>query len=164
MNNRILVAGIGNIFLGDDAFGVEVARRLSRQRLPPDVTVIDFGIRSYDLAYAITGGYGTVILVDTVQRGEAPGTLYLLELDPSEAGEMPREMANAHGLTPAGVLQMVRTFGGTSNDIYFLGCETKRPDLEDGSVGLTREVEAAVPEAIAMIRSLIDEVLAKMLV
>ena len=76
---RILIAGIGNIFLGDDAFGVEVARRLVRRRLPDGVRVVDFGIRGLDLTYALLDGYEAVILVDAAPRGGPPGTLYVLE-------------------------------------------------------------------------------------
>ena len=79
MKKGILIAGIGNIFHGDDAFGVEVAQRLSQKQLPAGVTVIDFGIRGFDLAFALLDGYETYILVDVVQRGQPPGTLYLIE-------------------------------------------------------------------------------------
>ena len=76
---RILVAGIGNIFLGDDAFGVEVVRRLSAREWPANVRVTDFGIRGYDLAYALLDGYDTTILIDACPRGELAGTLYVIE-------------------------------------------------------------------------------------
>ncbi len=83
---RILVAGIGNIFLGDDAFGVEVARRLSGRELPRGVRVTDFGIRGYDLAYALLDGYETTILIDACPRGEPAGTLYVIEPDLENLG------------------------------------------------------------------------------
>src|SRR6516225_7125141 len=86
---RILVAGIGNIFLGDDAFGVEVARRLAARPQPDGVRVADFGIRGIDLTYALLDGYETVILVDATPRGGQPGTLYVIEPDvggPAESG------------------------------------------------------------------------------
>jgi hydrogenase maturation protease len=78
---RVLIAGIGNIFLGDDGFGVRVVNELRQRRLPDSVDVIDFGIRSYDLAFALTNGYDAVVLVDAVPRGEPPGTTYLIEID-----------------------------------------------------------------------------------
>ena len=81
---RILVAGIGNIFMGDDAFGVEVARRLSQRTLPAGVRVSDFGIRGFDLAYALQDGYETTILIDACPRGEEPGTLFVVEPDLAE--------------------------------------------------------------------------------
>ena len=79
----ILVACVGNIFNGDDAFGVEVARRLSQATLPDGARVIDFGIRGIDLTYALMDGYDAVILVDAAQRGEAPGVVSVVEPDPS---------------------------------------------------------------------------------
>ena len=78
---RILVAGVGNVFFGDDGFGVEVARRLLERRWPETVTIRDFGIRGLDFAYALLGGYDAAILVDTVRRGRDPGTLYVLEVE-----------------------------------------------------------------------------------
>src|SRR5579883_570455 len=98
MRMRILIAGIGNIFHGDDAFGVEMVRELSRMPMPECVSVVDFGIRGYDLAYAIMEGYDTVILLDAVMRGQAPGTIYLLEPDLGIPGDFPNEAINAHGL------------------------------------------------------------------
>ena len=97
---KILVAGVGNIFLGDDAFGVEVARALSGRPLPEGVTVKDFGIRGFDLAYTMLDAWDTVILVDALSRGEAPGTLYLLEPDlayTDKCGDHPQPSWNGSG-------------------------------------------------------------------
>lgn len=80
----ILVAGVGNIFNGDDAFGVEVVRRLAQRKLPDGVRAIDFGIRGIDLTYALLDGYGALVLVDTAQRGELPGTISIVEPDLAE--------------------------------------------------------------------------------
>src|SRR4051794_33940377 len=101
MPPRVLVAGIGNIFLGDDAFGVEVAQHLARREWPDGVRVVDFGIRGLDLTYALLDGYEVVILVDALPRGGQPGTLYVLEpdraaLEPGEGGPM----VEGHGLDP----------------------------------------------------------------
>jgi hydrogenase maturation protease len=89
MTGQVLVAGIGNVFLRDDAFGVEVSRRLMQRALPPGVVVKDFGIRSYDLAYALMEDWNLVIMVDALSRGGDPGTLYLFEPDMRTAEEMP---------------------------------------------------------------------------
>jgi hydrogenase maturation protease len=78
---NILVAGVGNIFLGDDAFGVEVVQRLSQRPQPAGVRLTDFGIRSFDLAYALMDGYDATLLIDALPRGQPPGTLYVLEPD-----------------------------------------------------------------------------------
>jgi hydrogenase maturation protease len=152
---RILVAGIGNIFFGDDAFGSEVARELLRLEPPLPATVIDFGIRSQDLAYALAdGGYDATILVDATSRGRPPGTLYLIEPDLAEletAGE--DDAVNAHGLDPVRALQMVRALGGQFSRIYLLACEPEV--LETEALGLSETVQAAVPRAVGMIRSLV---------
>jgi hydrogenase maturation protease len=156
---RILVAGIGNIFFGDDAFGSEVARELLRQEPPLDATVIDFGIRSQDLAYALVDdGYDVAILVDATKRGRPPGTLYLIEPDPGEF-ELAEDddLYNAHGMNPGRALQMVRALGGQSSRIYLIACEPEA--LESEAMGLSETVQAAVPPAIGMIRSLVNTLL-----
>ena len=108
--NRILVAGIGNIFLGDDAFGVEVVKELTRSELPEGVDVVDFGIRGYDLAYAIMDGYAATILVDTTARGNAPGTFYLLEPDTEQLAELTAEAPDCR--TPLTRTFWIKTVGG----------------------------------------------------
>jgi hydrogenase maturation protease len=106
----ILVAGIGNIFLGDDAFGVEVVRRLAGLKLPESVRVTDFGIRGFDLAYALQDGYETTILVDACPHGEAPGTLYVIEPDLKalDDPEAPQPLVEAHAMNPVSVLRMAK--------------------------------------------------------
>jgi hydrogenase maturation protease len=150
---RILVAGIGNIFFGDDAFGVEVARELLRREWPGDVRVEDFGIRSYDLAYAIMDGYDVVILIDAAPRGGAPGTVSLIE--PDTAGLEADEVVNAHSMNPVRVLQMVRSLGGETQRLYLVGCEPAV--LETEELGLSGPVQSAVPEAVELIESLVRE-------
>ena len=111
-NGKVLVAGVGNIFLGDDAFGVEVVQRLASRALPEHVSVVDFGIRSYDLAYALMEPWELVILVDAVSRGEEPGTVYLIEPELPQPGESPDESAfDAHSMNPVSVLQLVEQTG-----------------------------------------------------
>jgi hydrogenase maturation protease len=152
---RILVAGIGNIFLGDDAFGVEVVRRLAQRPLPENVRVVDFGIRGFDLAYALMDGYDTTILVDAVPRGGAPGTLYAIEPDIHQL-ESESLAVETHGMNPMRVLAMVKTMGGELGSIVLVGCEPE--DLgegEDGRLGLSDAVGSAVDEAVAMVESLI---------
>lgn len=158
MRERILVAGIGNIFFGDDAFGVEVARRLATSA-PDAVRVRDFGIRGYDLAFALMEGYETVILVDALPRGGAPGTLYTMEPDWPELEAAPRSF-DAHRLDPATVLSLVRQMGGTPSRVLLLvGCEPESLGEEDGSMELSASVQAAVEEAVAMLHGLIAKLL-----
>lgn len=159
MSKRILVAGIGNIFLGDDAFGVETVRQLSQHVLPDDVRIVDFGIRSYDLAYAMMEGYDSIILVDATARGNAPGTVYLIEPDLGELNQLDSGNVDPHSMNPVRVLQMVQSLGGFSGKLYLVGCEPAVLEKEDGEFGLSGPVQAAVPKAIEMIQSLVGDLL-----
>ena len=149
----ILIAGIGNIFFGDDAFGCEVAQQLMREPLPAGVRAFDYGIRSYDLAYALLEPNDAVILVDALPRGEEPGTVCLLELDMNELDKAEIESVNAHAMNPVAVLQLVRSLGGSPRQIYLVGCEPAV--LETEELGLSKKVKAAMPVALEMIRELI---------
>jgi hydrogenase maturation protease len=140
----ILVAGIGNIFLGDDAFGVEVAHVLLGRPLPEGVIVKDFGIRGFDLAYTLLDPWDTVILVDATARGQAPGTLCLLEPDLATA----ETTLNPHGMDPVQVLNLAASLGKISARVLVLGCEPQDfgDDIE-GRMGLSTPVQAAVNAA-----------------
>lgn len=153
----ILVAGIGNIFFGDDAFGSEVVRELLRERRPwpPTVRVEDFGIRSYDLAYAIMDGVDTV-LIDAVPRGQAPGTLYLIEPDLQNLGP---GTPDGHSMDLVNVLRMIESFGGQEGKLYLIGCEPMVLENDEGHIGLSAPVEAAVPEAIALVERVVADLL-----
>ena len=149
----VLVAGIGNIFLGDDAFGVEVVRRLADRKLPDGVQVVDFGIRGFDLAHALMDSDSTAVLVDATPRGGEPGTLYLLEAV-VEAGEP--SLLETHAMDPATVLRLVEALGGRPPRVLVVGCEPATVDLdEQGQIGLSPAVEAAVDEAVRMVESLV---------
>jgi hydrogenase maturation protease len=154
---RFLVAGIGNIFFGDDAFGCEVAAELAKRAWPDGVDIVDFGIRAYDLAYAIMDGYDATILIDAAPRGDKPGTVYLLELDPNKVDTCIDEIPDAHALTPVRVLQLIHTLGGRSENLYLVGCEPARLDGE-GMIGLSEEIRDAVPVAVKMIEKIIADV------
>jgi hydrogenase maturation protease len=148
---RTLVAGIGNIFLGDDGFGVEVAARLSAEHLPDEVTVKDFGIRGIHLAYELLdGGYEMAILVDASQRGGAPGTVYLIEPDlETLSGSSP---ADAHAMNPEAVFAALRALGGTAGRVLIVGCEPA--SVEEG-IGLSQPVAAAIQDAVELVRELV---------
>jgi hydrogenase maturation protease len=156
--SRILVAGIGNIFLGDDAFGVEVAQRLARRALPAGVRVIDFGIRGLDLTYALLDGYHGAILVDAVPRGGPPGTLYVIEPEIDDAaGEVTVE---GHGMDPAKVLRAARALGSATRPVLLVGCDPHPPaDEDDMQMGLSEPVAAAVDQAVGLVESLIGQML-----
>lgn len=163
----ILIAGIGNIFLGDDGFGCEVVRRLSQRAWPDHVKVFDFGIRGFDLTYALLDGHDVTIFVDATPRGNEPGTLYtiepaLAEIENIEAGAR-GAMIDAHSMDPMKVLSMVKSMGGTFKKILLVGCEPATFGPEEGQMGLSEPVAAAVPQAVAIVESLVANVLSGML-
>jgi hydrogenase maturation protease len=157
----ILVAGIGNIFLGDDAFGVEVARLLGNRKLPEAVRVVDFGIRGFDLAYALQDGYETTILVDACPHGEAPGTLYVIEPDLKSLDDptAPQAVVEGHAMNPVNVLRMARAMNIELKNVLLVGCEPETLGGEEGQMGLSAVVEAALEEAVELVESLIGKVL-----
>jgi hydrogenase maturation protease len=157
MTAKILVAGVGNIFLGDDGFGVEVARSLSKRQLPGNVTVKDFGIRGFD-------PWDAVILVDALPRGEAAGTLYVVE--PNLAGMGSSASAdtaiNPHGMDPVRVLNLAASMGTISAQVLILGCEPHDfGDELEGRMGLSTPVQAAIEEASNMIEELVGRIVTK---
>jgi hydrogenase maturation protease len=151
----LLIAGIGNIFFGDDAFGCEVAQELARRPIPDGVEVCDYGIRGYDLAYALMDGRDAILL-DTVSRGGEPGTLYLIEPSFDDLGDEDAP-PDGHSLDPVSVLRMIRSFGGRPGRLFLVGCEPSQLESEDGEMGLSEKVQAAVPQAIDMVESVIDQ-------
>jgi hydrogenase maturation protease len=150
----ILIAGIGNIFLGDDGFGVEVIRHLSSHPFPECVRVTDFGIRGYDLAYALLDGHDFTILVDAAGRGGAPGTLYVIEPDVAGHSAM-----DAHAMNPASVLQLANSMGPVRGRIVLVGCEPATLGGEEGQMGLSEPVFAAVEQAARLIEDLVAKLL-----
>jgi hydrogenase maturation protease len=161
----ILVAGIGNIFLGDDGFGVEVAKRLSACELPAGVKVVDFGIRGFDLAYALQDGYESTILIDAYPHGQPPGTVSLIEPDLTQLNESGQAAIETHGMNPLNVLRMATAMNSTSSTtgglkkILLVGCEPASFGGEEGRMGLSEAVENAVDEAIRMTVSVIERIL-----
>lgn len=163
-DDRILVAGIGNVFLGDDGFGVELAGLLVRRELPAGVRVVDYGIRGMDLAYALQDGWDTVVLLDATPRGQAPGTLYVIEAEPGD-GDGDGGF-DAHGMDPAKVLALARRLGpadGVLPRILVVGCEPETRmsgDEEDVVAELSVPVRAALDEAVTLVVSLLAELTA----
>ena len=172
MTGRTLIACLGNIFLSDDGFGVEVARRLAGQELPEGVRVTDYGIRGMHLAYDLAEGFDTTILVDATKRGDEPGTVYVIEPQPARptaadhgtddgagtdgaGGGSPLEamsLFNAHGMQPDVVLDMAGTLGADAGRVLVVGCEPA--SLEEG-IGLSPPVAAAVEEAVRVVTRLV---------
>lgn len=159
---RILVAGIGNIFMGDDAFGSEVARRMAVRSWPEGVRVIDFGIRGYDVAYALMDGYDVAILVDATPQGGTPGTVYTIEPDLAQLDEMPPAgvAVDAHTMSPLHVLRLVKTLGGRFPKLLLVGCEpADLGSTDEGKLGLSEPVAAAIDKAGTVIESLVADIL-----
>jgi hydrogenase maturation protease len=157
---RILVAGIGNIFLGDDAFGVEVVRRLSACEWPENVHVEDFGIRGYDLAYALLKGYDTTILIDACPRGGPAGTLYVIEPELYDFGNGDEPQAvEAHSMNPVNVLRLATSMSGPLKRVLLVGCEPATLGPEEGQMGLSRKMEAVIDDAVKLVESLLAKIL-----
>jgi hydrogenase maturation protease len=145
--------------LGDDAFGCEAVREMLKLPWPEQVRLIDFGTRVYDLVYALGDGYDAVILVDATPRGQPPGTLTLLELDPSGPPVPDALGVNAHSLTPTTVLQLAKFMHGEIRRLYLVGCEPEVLECVDGRMVLSPAVQAAIPGAIQLVQSLITDLL-----
>ena len=157
---RILVAGIGNIFLGDDGFGVKVAQRLATEELPDRVRVQDFGIRGYDLAYALLEPYELVLLIDASPRDQEPGAVYVIEPDLSEAAESAAPLAlDGHTMNPINVLRLAKAMGPIPSRIVLVGCEPATLGGEEGRIGLSKPVSIAIDEAVKLIERLIKTAL-----
>ena len=178
MTGRMLIAGVGNIFLSDDGFGVEVASRLATADLPDWVRVADYGISGMHLAYDLAEGYESTILVDATPRGGEPGTVYVMELDtgvpsPADAPGAPPAPApgapapgapgapvagsgvpvlDAHGMQPDVVLGMLNLLGAEPGRVFLVGCE---PASTDEGIGLSEPVSAAVDEAVRIVLDLV---------
>jgi hydrogenase maturation protease len=158
----ILIAGIGNIFLGDDAFGVEVAQRLANKTLPRGVRAIDFGIRGFDLAYALLDGTDVTILVDACPRGDKPGALYVIEPDLDLLDAPDPESAppvDGHVMNPVNVLRLAKTLGGPLKNVLLVGCEPESLGGDEGRMGLSETVTASIDEAVLMVESLVEQIL-----
>jgi hydrogenase maturation protease len=159
----MLVACVGNIFLSDDGFGVEVARRMAGRPRPDGVELVDFGIRGIHLTYQLMDGYDVLVVVDAAPRGHAPGTVTLLEVDQSSMdpaagaaaaaavtnGEAP--LLDAHGLEPNAILRMLGPLGGRVRKVLVVACE---PATVEEGLGLSPEVQAAVGPAIDLVEEL----------
>ena len=156
---RILIAGIGNIFLGDDGFGVEVVRRLAGHALPEAVRVVDFGIRGLDLVYALQDGYETTILIDAFPHGQTPGTVSVVEPDANEISASPGGFVEPHSMHPMNVLRMATAMHGSLKRVLLVGCEPATLGGDEGHMGLSEPVEAAVEEAVKATEALVKKIL-----
>lgn len=155
MSERVLVAGIGNIFLSDDGFGCEAARALASHPLPGHVRVVDYGVRGLHLAYDLLDGYAALVLIDAVPCGQGPGSVRVLEIGPEHL-ESPGGV-DAHGMRPTEVLATVEALGGSPPRTFVVGCE---PQTTEESIGLSAAVARSVDTATAAVHSLLAHELA----
>jgi hydrogenase maturation protease len=153
MTGRILVAGVGNVFLRDDAFGVEVVRLLAERPQPPGVQVVDYGIRGVHLVYELLNGYDLFVLVDAAPRGEAPGTVTVLEVELPGPGATP--VIDAHSLTPDAIFGLLSSLGGRPGRSLVVACE---PAEIDAGMGLTDPVRDALPHAVRAVEEILAQV------
>ncbi|HEY2495763.1 MAG TPA: hydrogenase maturation protease [Candidatus Angelobacter sp.] len=157
---RILIAGIGNIFLGDDAFGVEVIKRLATRKLPETVRVTDFGIRGFDLVYALQDGYETTILVDASPQGQLPGTVFVMEPDLNSPGSSEQQsVVETHGMNPMNVIRMAKAMNVPLKRLLVVGCEPETLGGAEGHMGLSVTVQAALDEAVNVIENVVNRIL-----
>jgi hydrogenase maturation protease len=155
----ILIAGVGNIFLGDDGFGVEVVRQLADCISSDAVRIVDFGIRGFDLVYALQDGYETTILIDVYPHGQPPGTVSVVELDANEAADSTGCFLEPHSMHPMNVLRMARSMHGPLKRVLLVGCEPATLGGDDGHMGLSEPVEGAVAEAVKATEALVEKIL-----
>ncbi len=155
MTGRILVAGVGNVFLRDDAFGVEVVRLLAERPQPPGVQIRDFGIRGVHLVYDLLDGYDLFVLVDAAPRGEAPGTVSVLEVElprPEDPDAQP--VIDAHSLTPDAIFGLLSSLGGYPGRNLVVACE---PAEVDAGMGLSDPVREALPHAVRAVEEILAQ-------
>ncbi len=152
MTGRTLVACVGNVFLRDDAFGVEVARLLTQEPLPPGVEVRDFGIRGVHLVYELLNGCDLFVLVDAAARGEEPGTVTVLEVEVPDPSSVPRSVIDAHSLAPDDIFALLASLGGRPGRCLVVACE---PEDVSAGMGLTERVQEAVPYAVRAVRDIL---------
>jgi hydrogenase maturation protease len=160
MTGRIVVAGVGNIFLGDDGFGAEVARRLAETGLPEGVQVADYGISGMHLAYDLADGCDMTVLIDAAPRGGQPGTITVLEVGPDQLRDLAAaggpvqgsRLFDGHGMQPEVVFSVLGMLGGNPGRVLLVGCE---PASTEPGIGLSDPVQAAVDEAARIVRELV---------
>jgi hydrogenase maturation protease len=155
MTARTLVAGVGNVFLGDDGFGVEVARLLAQRPQPDGVEIADFGIRGVHLVYELLDGCDLFVLVDAAPRGLEPGTVTVLEVEPDDAAAPGAPVMDGHGLSPDDLFAMLASMGGRPGRSLLVACE---PADVDAGMGLSEPVRAALPHAVRAVEEILGQI------
>jgi hydrogenase maturation protease len=155
LTGRTVVAGVGNVFLRDDAFGVEVVRQLAMSPQPPGVEVQDYGIRGVHLVYDLLNGCDLFVLVDTSACGEPPGTVTVLEAELPAGDSAARPVIDGHSLTPDDILALLASLGGRPGRSLIVACE---PADVSAGMGLSDPVREAVPHAVRAVEEILAAV------
>jgi len=157
---QVLVACLGNLWLRDDGFGAEVAKRLEERELPDGARVFDFGNGGLNLAYEAMRGYDGLVLVDASKQGHEPGTLYVMDIDEDSVGGAIEdgELLDPHAMDPKTVLRFVKATGGWPGKVVVVACEPA--EIDDVGIGLSEPVAAAVEGAVALVEETVAELLA----
>ena len=161
---RILVAGVGSVLRGDDGFGVEVAQRLQKMDLPPEVTVVETGTGGIHLVQEIMAKYDALIVLDAVDRGRPPGTLMMIEPEIENVEDMPGlekydYLADMHYTKPAKALMLAKALKILPRQVLLVGCQPQ--EVERFEKGLSAPVAAAVEVAVSEVRDMIAGILAE---
>jgi hydrogenase maturation protease len=154
MTGRTLVAGVGNVFLGDDAFGVEVVRLLGEQPREDGVEIRDFGIRGVHLAYELLNGCDLFVLIDAAPRGEKPGTVTVVDVELPDRASMTSPVIDAHSLTPDSIFALLVSLGGRPGRSLLVACE---PADVSAGMGLSEPVTEALPHAVRAVREILAQ-------
>jgi hydrogenase maturation protease len=153
LTGRTLVAGVGNVFLRDDAFGVEVVRQLAGRPRRDGVEIQDFGIRGVHLVYDLLNGCDLFVLVDAAARGEVPGTVTVIEVEMPDADSLASPVIDAHSLTPDGIFALLASLGGRPGRSLLVACE---PADVSAGMGLSDAVRKAVPHAARAVEEILS--------
>jgi hydrogenase maturation protease len=154
---KILVAGIGNAWMGDDGFGAEVVKRLGEVELPRGVAVMDFGTGGLNLAYEVMRGYDALLILDISEQGGTPGTLYVIEadVDSVEAGIEDGDTLNPHGMDPKTMLRFVKSIGAWPGKVVVIACEPQT--VAEIGFQLSESVAGALEPAVKLVLDTIGE-------
>ena len=148
-SGRVLVAGFGNLLLGDDGFGVAVVRKLAAEPIPAGVETLEVGTGGMELVYGLMGGFDRLIVVDAVRRGHAPGTLYVFRPSDADLASAPGEPIDPHFAEPTRAMKMAKSLGYLPADVTVVGCEPGPCDLD---LTLSPPVSTAVEQALGRVR------------
>lgn len=153
---KILVAGVGNLLKHDDGLGMHVIEKLKKMKLPDNVEIMDLGTSGMDILHQ-SENFDRIVFVDAIKVGKSPGTVYRIKPRDVEVGDDGfRDMIymSMHEIDLEKVIALGRKLGQMPDDIVIIGCEPKETNLM--KIGLTKEVEAAIPNIIQLVLEALD--------